>query len=124
MKELRTLAGSLETANFVQFWGNLKELAIKERIQKIGDFEPSIREFIADVFSITYQRVSKSLLVKNLGQSEEEFEKFAEQKAWKIEDEEVSIPLNPNNQSKPAKAPRPITVRQITNMLATTVFNK
>ena len=102
----------LETANFIEFWNDLKTID-SALLKPIANFTDLMREFIADVFSITYQIVDKSLLISSLNLNEEEFKNFVGKKEWKVEGEFVSIPLNENNQTRPQKTLRPITTKRI-----------
>jgi len=97
--------------------GRSKKFNIYET-KSIPNFEDHIREFISDVFYITYQSVEKSLLISSLDLNEEQFNKFLLNKNWKLEGELISIPLNESNQTRPQKPIRPITIRQITNNVA------
>eukprot|EP01091_Cochliopodium_minus_P013729 TRINITY_DN4493_c0_g1_i1.p1 TRINITY_DN4493_c0_g1~~TRINITY_DN4493_c0_g1_i1.p1 ORF type:complete len:221 (-),score=58.17 TRINITY_DN4493_c0_g1_i1:36-698(-) len=123
IKNMRILSQKLESANFTEFWQDLKKFNISE-IKLIPNFEDQIRDFISDVFSITYQSVEKSLLISSLDLNEELFNKFLQNKNWKLEGESVSIPINESNNTRPEKTLRPITIKQFTNILSTTeLFN-
>ncbi|XP_057303622.1 eukaryotic translation initiation factor 3 subunit K-like [Hydractinia symbiolongicarpus] len=88
-----SLSNLLETCEFQQFWQELKQKECQELIEGIKGFKESIKKFIASVLSITYQSISKSLLLEILGGdiTEEDLKSYCNDNDWKIEDENIFL---------------------------------
>merc|ERR1712034_46657 len=83
-------ANLLEICEFKQFWNELEQS--KDLIEGINGFEKSIRQFIASVLNVTYQNISKNMLIDLLGGiSEEELVDFSEQYGWEVNEDTVFL---------------------------------
>ncbi|KAI3775631.1 hypothetical protein L1987_50212 [Smallanthus sonchifolius] len=100
-KTLIVLSHYLETAKFCQFWDE----AAKNRhiLEVVPGFEQAIQEYAVHVLSLTYQKVSRSVVAEAINVEGVSLDKFIEQhvanSGWVVEGKGklVSLPRNEFN---------------------------
>eukprot|EP01123_Difflugia_compressa_P012532 TRINITY_DN5397_c0_g1_i1.p1 TRINITY_DN5397_c0_g1~~TRINITY_DN5397_c0_g1_i1.p1 ORF type:complete len:233 (+),score=42.95 TRINITY_DN5397_c0_g1_i1:51-701(+) len=99
--KLCLLSDALETAHFSNFWAKVDD--VKPIIDKIPDFENSIRSFIAEIVMRVYRTINKDYFGELLGLKDDELLSFIENTKWKIDGDNVTFPLGSQPVTKKVK---------------------
>ncbi|KCV69646.1 hypothetical protein H696_04062 [Fonticula alba] len=94
-----TLQEQFECIRLDAFWASVAKPAVAALIEPVVGFFDNIRDVIAGVVSITYQRLSLSLFGTLVNLSGAELTQFISSKGWTVEGDVLSLPLVPENTS-------------------------
>jgi len=100
---LQAVSDLLETAKFPLFWKKLEDdLVISELLKQVPGFDASIRKYILDLLSITYQRMPTNFLKEVLAIKDEELENYVPQSKYPRQNEGqyIVFPVTEWNQAK------------------------
>jgi len=119
--QLIAMGEALEISNFKQFWA-LRNGTIGNFLDIIPNFDESVRNFILNIVTITYQSIGKELLAEWVNMSLSALSTFvSEQPGWSQSGDIIHFPLNEENQAKPKKLVEPINVEQMRKILSSVV---
>ncbi|KAK9760663.1 hypothetical protein K7432_015092 [Basidiobolus ranarum] len=108
----------LEEARYEEFWSKIgSDSDYKELLSDVVSFEKEIRTMIAKNIAITYQVVSLKHLEGYLNIKGQELENFVKEQGWTKQEENVTIPLNKDNEAKQIVITENIKFEQLTKIL-------
>jgi len=115
IRTLNTLAQSLESAQFAQFWTDAA--AGKEYLDKIPGFYDAIRGYIIGVLTSTYKTIPKDFLSDVLNLKGTELDTVANEKGWKQTADSVTFPRVEESTGKSKKITENIKFQDLGRIL-------
>ncbi|KAJ7225801.1 armadillo-type protein [Mycena pura] len=124
---LKRLNDLLYKCRFPAFWeyyqsDELENLRDNYTVECVG-FEDAVREVAIRAVKATFTRISADRLASYLDLNGSELTEFVEKKGWKMEENVIVIPPNPDNQIEATVVQENIKLAQLTKVIAHSAGN-